>query len=119
MIQASSQSPSASPGAASGGGFVAPARIGFDNFAAVRRDGETALQSAGTEFVVDLSDLQETNSVTVALLMAWFRLAHAEGKTVRFVGVPAGLMNIIEFSGLSNVLPVTARAAAGDGVEQE
>jgi ABC-type transporter Mla MlaB component len=85
--------------------FALPPRVDFDNLMEVREAGERHID-AGDERVFDLSGLEFSNSVVVALLLAWFRYAHVHGKVVTFVGVPTELMNIIEVSDLEGLLPV-------------
>ena len=89
--------------------------VTFDNLMAVRRAGEEALQGAGDRAAVDVSGLENGNSAAVAVLMAWLRCAESLGKSVVFVGMPARLAKIIELSGMTEVLPLTAGAAPGSG----
>lgn len=92
--------------------FSLPPRVGVDNFAAVRAAGEQFLAERRDEkAVVDLSGLESSNSITVALLMTWFRFAHARGQEVVYAGVPQDLLSIIEISGLMEVLPLSRDAA--------
>jgi ABC-type transporter Mla MlaB component len=85
--------------------FELPERVDFENMVAVRSAGERHIEDV-TEPSFDLSGLKESNSVAVAVLVAWFRYAHARGKVVEFTHAPAELMNIIEVTELSDVLPV-------------
>ena len=92
--------------------FSLPPRIDFENFAAVRAAGEQFLaQRPDEKAVVDLSSLESSNSITVALLMTWFRFAHARGQEVVYAGAPQDLLSIIEISGLMEVLPLSRDAA--------
>lgn len=87
--------------------FSLPAEVNFANLMAVRVEGESHIdQTDPAEF--DLSLLANGSSAVVALLIGWFRYAHAHGKVVRFLGVPVTIMNIIEVSDLGAVLPVAA-----------
>ena len=71
-----------------------------------------ALKIAGRELIangesplrVDLGDLETANSVTVAVLVAWYRAAAREEKRIDFVNLSPELQDIIEFSGLSRLL---------------
>lgn len=90
-------------------------RVSFDNLVQLRREGEAALAQAADPAVMDLSGLSHGNSAAVALLMAWFREAEHHDKTVRFVHVPEEVKNIIELSGMSDVLPL---ADAEEGQNQ-
>jgi ABC-type transporter Mla MlaB component len=85
--------------------------VTFENFAALRAEGERFIGSA-PRAVFNLAELAEGTSVAVALLMAWFRHAHHVEGTAVFEDVPESLLNIIEVSGLADVLPVSAMAGA-------
>ncbi len=85
--------------------FRVPGHVDFDNLMDVRREGECHID-AESEPVFSLSDLVNSSSAAVALLVAWYRYAHNHGKTVEFIHVPVGLMNIIEVTELSEILPL-------------
>jgi ABC-type transporter Mla MlaB component len=103
--------------------YELPAVVDFPNLVEVREAGKTHIDGSDpAEF--DLSGLTEANSAVVALLIAWFRYAHARGKVVRFLQVPPGVMNIIEVSDLTEVLPIAdpearAEVPAGSAAERE
>jgi ABC-type transporter Mla MlaB component len=82
-----------------------PDHIDFENLVAIRTDGERYIESE-PDPVFDLGSLVNSSSAAVAVLIAWYRHAHSLGKKVRFANVPAGVMNIIEVSDLTDVLPV-------------
>ncbi len=91
-------------------GFYLPDKITLENIAKVRASGERHITEAtiepGDECRFDLSGLEQFNSLAVALLMAWFRYARAQGKSVVYLDVPRDLRNIIDVSGLTEVLPI-------------
>jgi len=80
--------------------------IRFENAAAARQAGEAFLDGCDGDCRFSLAALQESNSVVVALLLAWFRHAHQQDKRIRFVDVPADLLNIIDLYGLTELLPL-------------
>ena len=91
--------------------YELPAEVNFANLVTVREAGKRHIDAAAedTEQVeFDLAGLADASSAVVALLIAWFRYGHAHGKVVRFLHVPAPIMNIIEVSELSEVLPIVA-----------
>lgn len=53
---------------------------------------------------VDMAELVRSNSVTVALLVVWYRRATLQEKSIFFMNLSEELHNIVEFSGLSQVL---------------
>ncbi len=95
--------------------FSFPASVGFDGLIALRELGDAYID-AEAEPSFDLSGLAEASSAAVAVLIAWFRYAHARGKVVHFFSVPPALMNIIEVSGLRQALPVETTSAVTSAV---
>lgn len=92
--------------------FPLPAHVDFESFAAIRAAGEQFLtDKADDAAIIDLSGLESCNSIAVALLIAWFRFAHARGREVVYAGAPQDLLSIIEISGLMEVLPLSSDAA--------
>jgi ABC-type transporter Mla MlaB component len=61
---------------------------------------------------ISLGGVTNGNSVLVSLMLVWMRRARAAGAKVMFIDVPPLVSNLIEFSGLDEVLPMTPRGAA-------
>ncbi|MDA1076448.1 MAG: STAS domain-containing protein [Proteobacteria bacterium] len=80
--------------------------IDFSNMVAIRAQGETHIAARDALISVNLKGLEESNSVTVALLIAWMRCANNQGISIVYINVPQELRDIIEFSGLTTVLPI-------------
>jgi phospholipid transport system transporter-binding protein len=53
---------------------------------------------------VDLRDLQGIDSAAVAVLIALKRRAAVEGRSLRFVGVPAALASLAQLYGVEEIL---------------
>ena len=70
----------------------------------IKQAGKALISAADGRLRVDLGELEIANSVTVALLIAWYRAATLEEKSNDFVNLSAELQDIIEFSGLSRLL---------------
>ncbi|HEX7036834.1 MAG TPA: STAS domain-containing protein [Pseudomonadales bacterium] len=103
---------------AGGSDYRLSGRVQFSNFMKYREEGEAAIEAAANGVVIDLSGLENGSSVAVALLTAWYRAAEQRGKSIRFVGVPVDLQDIIDLSGLTEVLPLDeagAEPAAEEG----
>lgn len=90
---------------------VLPSKVNFENLVEQRRAGEHYIDSTDVP-VFDLNQLAGASSAVMALMVAWYRYAHARGKTTSFVNVPEGVMNIVEVSELTEVLPIEASAEA-------
>jgi len=61
---------------------------------------------------ISLGGVTNGNSVLVSLMLVWMRRARAAGAQVLFVDVPPRVSNLIEFSGLDDVLPMVRPGAA-------
>ena len=90
---------------------VLPPHVSFDNLVEQRRAGETYIDTTESP-VFDLHQLAGASSAVMALMVAWYRYAHAHGKVLSFVNVPEGVMNIVEVSELTDLLPIEASADA-------
>jgi len=96
-------------------GYELPVVVNFDNLVEQRGAGEAYIDGS-EQAVFDLGRLSGASSAVVALMVAWFRYAHAHGKVLSFVNVPEGVMNIVEVSELTDLLPIEAAVTgAGDG----
>lgn len=93
-----------------------PPVVNFDNLPAVRAEGESYIDATAHP-VFDLQQLTSSSSAVVALMVAWFRYAHTHGKVIGFVNVPEGVMNIVEVSELTDLLPIEASEPATVGGE--
>jgi phospholipid transport system transporter-binding protein len=97
--------------AAASEGFRLPPKVTFANIVAVVDEGERVIRDDLEQPAVSLRTLEVSNSVAVALLLALFRRAHRMGKPIVFTDVPEDLLDIIEVSGLSEVLPLRTETA--------
>ena len=78
--------------------------IDLANAEAVKAAGEELMRSQDGPFHVDLSELERATSVTVAVMLSWYRFATMQKKSILFMNLSEDLHNIIEFSGLTRVL---------------
>lgn len=78
--------------------------LGLDQAEGIKAQGVARIDSIDGPIQVDLAALQRANSVTVAVLMAWYRHAALRQKSIMFVNLSQELLNIIEFSGLRHLL---------------
>lgn len=82
--------------------------IDFANANEMRAQGERLIESEACDVRVDLTALSAGGSVAIAVLLAWFRHASLLDRAISFSNVPSGLVNVIEFSGLRDVLSIEA-----------
>lgn len=78
--------------------------ISLDVAEMIKASGRALIEAGEGPFQVDLAGLERANSVTVAVLLAWYRCAVLRKKCIFFVNLSEELHNIIEFSGLRKVL---------------
>jgi ABC-type transporter Mla MlaB component len=77
-------------------------------FARVRETGSNTASAVQ----VSLGGVTNGNSVLVSLMLVWMRRARAAGAEIQFVDVPPLVSNLIEFTGLDDVLPIARAASA-------
>lgn len=63
--------------------------------------------STGTEITFDLAKVKHADSAGLALMLEWLRLAKVAEKNIKFVKIPAQLLNLTEITGLSHILTLT------------
>lgn len=87
--------------------FALTGAIDSSNFKAWQSQGEQYINECSAPTVqVDLAGLERSNSMAVALLLAWLRCADSQGKALQIAQVPQALRYIIDFSGLTEVLSI-------------
>lgn len=81
--------------------------VEFDEVGQLKKQGLDAVADARgepNELAFDLTGLSQSNSITVALMLAWLREGKAQGVAVKFTSVPPAVGKILEFSGLSSLV---------------
>jgi anti-anti-sigma regulatory factor len=87
------------------------ARVLLDELIAAATD-ESDQTAAAPTLTISLGGVTDGNSVLVSLMLVWMRRARAAGVELSFVDIPPLVMNLIEFTGLDEVLPVAPAASA-------
>lgn len=87
------------------GRYLLKGEVKFDNVVDLLQQG-LAIIKAHEESVFDLSAVTYTNSVGLALLMAWFRAAKRLNKRLNFTAIPAQLLTLIKVTDLQTILPL-------------
>ena len=88
--------------------YTLPQAVNFDNLPDLRELVEAEVDAAEPDRVLEVAmgDQGHGGSAAVALMIALFRRAHVLDKKIRFVEVPIEISNIVNVSGLSDVLPL-------------
>jgi ABC-type transporter Mla MlaB component len=76
--------------------------INFDTISRLRDQGNQFILQSYVIF--DLAKVQQFDSSSLALLLAWRRFAHANDKVISFLNVPSRLVEVAQLSGLDHVL---------------
>lgn len=74
-----------------------------DTARALLQEGRRALSQEVTE--IDVSAVAEADSSAVAVLLGLLRSANERGLSIRFSGMPAGMLSLAELYGVADLLP--------------
>lgn len=80
--------------------------VNWENAEDVKAAGEVLISAQDDNIEVDLGCLQQANSVSVAVISAWYRAARLQDKSIVFVNLSQELRNIIALTGLDDVLTI-------------
>jgi phospholipid transport system transporter-binding protein len=82
--------------------------LSLRNAVRVVQAGLTAIAQGQSDF--DLSVLTTVDSAAVATMLEWQRAAKAQGKSIRFQGVPASLGSLVALYGVAEFLEIGTTA---------
>jgi phospholipid transport system transporter-binding protein len=74
----------------------------FDNAQAALEQGSAAL--AAGESVFDLGGVKSADSSALALMLAWQRRAQAQGRSLKFINVPADVDALARLYGVDGLI---------------
>lgn len=60
----------------------------------------------GDQLIVDLSDVEHSNSAGLALLLEWMKIAQQKGLQIKYHNVPEQLLVIARAYGVNQDLPI-------------
>ncbi len=60
----------------------------------------------GAALVFDLTEVEQSDSAGVALLVEWMAMAKVSGQTISFKAVPKQMLDIAQVSGVDELLPL-------------
>lgn len=79
--------------------------------ASTRAELASTLQAAADCIEVDLSGVTSGNSLVLSLMLSWMRVARQQERQMVFSAVPIGLLELIRFTGLDDILPLATEHA--------
>jgi len=91
--------------------------VGFDDAPTLLGEVEAFIAQSENNIQIDFGALQVTSSLLVAMMMCWYRNAELEEKKICFVNLPAGVLKIVEISGLGLTLPIKHQSREADHCE--
>ena len=65
--------------------------------------GRGLIAKSGSQWQVDLANVEHSSSVGIALLLDWKRYALGKNISLEFINIPKKMQDVIEFSGLTEV----------------
>ncbi len=65
--------------------------------------GRSLIAKSGSQWTVDLANVNHSSSVGIALLLDWLRYGQQKNVAVEFLHMPQKMNEVIEFSGLSEI----------------
>lgn len=67
------------------------------------------LKDKGQSLVIfDLGGVTQSDSSSVALLIAWVRRFRRQAQTINFIHLPSQMLAIIQLAGLETIIPIKA-----------
>lgn len=78
--------------------------LDFNNAMSLYEQSLTLFSKAASAITIDLSGLHSTNSVALAVIIGWMRLAKKLNKTVKFKSVSADIVMLAKASGLNAII---------------
>ena len=86
-----------------GEGFKLSGRLDFSSVASLL-SGNDWLQSGQVQ--IDLSEVQQSNSAGLALLLEWMKIAQQKGVQIKYHNVPEQILVIARAYGVDQDLPI-------------
>jgi phospholipid transport system transporter-binding protein len=75
----------------------------FETVPALYQNSSSWFQGEG-ELILDLAQVERTDSAGLALLIEWLRRAQAANRQLRFANIPAQVQTLIRINGLQDAL---------------
>jgi len=88
------------------GSFALTGSLSFKTVTALRNQG-IDLFNASDALVIDLSEVQRSDSAGVALLIEWMRYAQSQDKPISYLNTPSQMLAIVRASSLDSILPLS------------
>jgi anti-anti-sigma factor len=77
--------------------------LDFSNVMPLYRQSQALFQQSASSVRVDFSGLNSANSVVLALIVSWIRLARQQAKTIQLINISQDIMSLASASGLDKV----------------
>ncbi len=87
-------------------------RVTVSNVMAVRKIGDSIIDKMVLKGVIDLSELESANAITLSLLLAWLRTGVHKNNSLDIRHMPRNLFDMARVSGLELILPFEVRERA-------
>ncbi len=83
--------------------------LDFTNAMSIYNNSLKAFSTPQSKVIIDFSELESTNSVALALIINWIRLARKKNTSIQFKNLSDDIMSLAKASGLDKLItPVMA-----------
>ncbi len=86
--------------------FAVAGDLSFATVPALWEQSRQPFATAADILAVDLASAGRADSAGLALLVAWTRWARESAKSIRFINMPAQIMQLVEVNKLEDLLPL-------------
>lgn len=80
--------------------------LSFETVPRLWQQSQGVLKDKVVSVIFDLTEVTQSDSSGVALLIAWTRSFHRQSRTIYFVHLPKQMLAIIQLAGLKNIVPI-------------
>jgi phospholipid transport system transporter-binding protein len=80
--------------------------LDFETVPVLWGQNQDVLNNREPIIIFDLSEVMQSDSSGVALLIAWTRNFLHQSQTIRFIHLPSQMWAIIQLAGLENIIPI-------------
>jgi phospholipid transport system transporter-binding protein len=81
--------------------------LSFETVPLLWQQSQVVLKDKAASVIFDLTEVTQSDSSGVALLVAWTQHLHRQSRTIHFVHLPKQMLAIIQLAGLKNIVPIT------------
>lgn len=86
--------------------YALSGKLDYETVPFLWQQSQAVFKDRAPSIVFDLSEVTQSDSSGVALLIAWTRNFRRQSKTVHFIHLPSQMLAIIQLAGLNTIVPI-------------